>query len=235
MKNHYHSLGESSKQIGTLAMTALTACWLAVTAHADIPAPATPATIPPLNSVRLLDGPFADAVKANRKYLLALAPNRLLAPYLREAGLDAKAKPYGNWESIGLDGHTAGHYLSALATMIASGDDTPDGELKRQLDYMVSELGRCQKASSDGYVGGVPGSSELWKAIGAGRVEAINRKWVPWYNLHKLYNGLRDAYWFAGNQQAREILVRCGDWCEKITSGLPNSKCNRCSVRNTAA
>jgi DUF1680 family protein len=76
---------------------------------------------------------------------------------------------------------------------IASGADTRDGQLKRRLNYMVSELGRCQIASSDGYVGGVPGSSELWKAIAAGRVEASNRKWVPWYNLHKLCAGLRDA------------------------------------------
>jgi DUF1680 family protein len=58
-------------------------------------------------------------------------------------------------------------------------------------------------------------------------VGAINRKWVPWYNLHKLYAGLRDAYWFTGNQQAREILVRCGDWCEKITSGLSDDQMQR--------
>ena len=181
----------------------------------------------PLTSVRLLPGPFADAVKANRTYLLAMEPDRLLAPYFREAGLEAKAKVYSNWESSGLDGHTAGHYLSALATMIASGADTPDGELKRRLDYMVAELGRCQKASTDGYIGGVPGSAELWKAIAAGNVDAINGKWVPWYNLHKTYAGLRDAYWLTGNQQAREILVRCGDWCEKITSGLSDDQMQR--------
>lgn len=198
-----------------------------LTARADIPTPATPAALPPLAAVRLLDGPFTAAVKANQKYLLALEPDRLLAPYFREAGLEAKAKPYGNWESSGLDGHTAGHYLSALATMIASGADTPEGELKRRLDYMVSELGRCQNASSNGYVGGVPGSSELWKAIAAGRVEAINRKWVPWYNLHKTYAGLRDAYWLTGNEQARDILVRCGDWCETVTAGLSDEQMQR--------
>jgi hypothetical protein len=219
-----HSYGIGSNK----AVAALIACCLGLaTQAAELPAPATPATLPPLNSVRLLAGPFADAVKANRTYLLALEPDRLLAPYFREAGLPAKAKSYGNWESIGLDGHTAGHYLSALATMIASGADTPDGELKRRLDYMVSELGRCQKASTDGYIGGVPGSAELWKAIAAGNVDAINRKWVPWYNLHKLYAGLRDAYWLTGNQQAREILVRCGDWCEKITSGLSDEQMQR--------
>jgi hypothetical protein len=188
---------------------------------------ATPAQMLPLASVRLLEGPFADAVKANRTYLLALEPDRLLAPYLREAGLEPKAKPYGNWESSGLAGHTGGHYLSALSTMIASGADTPDGELRRRLDYMISELERCQKASGDGYVGGVPGSRELWKAVAAGRIEAVNSKWVPWYNLHKTFAGLRDAYLVAGNTKARDILIQCGDWCDKITSGLSDDQMQR--------
>jgi len=189
--------------------------------------PSTPATMPPLASVRLLDGPFADGVKANRAYLLRLDPDRLLAPFFREAGMETKARPYGNWESSGLDGHTAGHYLSALATMVASGADTAEGELQRRLSYMVTELDRCQKAPDDGYIGGVPGGRELWKAIAAGRVEAINRKWVPWYNLHKTFAGLRDAYWFTGNQQARDILVRCGDWCENVTAGLSDEQMQR--------
>jgi DUF1680 family protein len=201
------------------------ACCLTLAAQAAGPsAAATPAQLPPLTSVRLLEGPFADAVKANRKYLLALEPDRLLAPFFREAGLEAKAKPYGNWESSGLDGHTAGHYLSALATMVASGADTSEGELKRRLDYTVSELERCQQAASDGYLGGVPGSQELWKAIASGRVESINRKWVPWYNLHKTYAGLRDAFWLTGNPQARKILVRCGDWCEQVTARLSDGQ-----------
>ena len=204
------------------------ACCFALSSQgAALPAPSTSAKMLPLTSVRLLDGPFADAVKANRKYLLAMEPDRLLAPYLREAGLESKSKSYGNWESSGLDGHTAGHYLSALASMIASGADTPEGELRRRLDYMVSELDRCQKASSDGYIGGVPGSRELWQAISAGRVDAINRKWVPWYNLHKTYAGLRDAFWLTGSEQARDILIRCGDWCEKITSGLSDDQMQR--------
>ncbi len=193
--------------------------------RADVPAP--PAQLLPISSVRLLDGPFAEAVKANRTYLLALDPDRLLAPYLREAGLEPKAKSYGNWENGGLDGHTAGHYLSALAAMMAAGADTAEGELRRRLEYMLAELGRCQKASSDGYVGGVPGSRELWKAIAAGQVDAINRKWVPWYNLHKLFAGLRDAYWFTGNTQAREVLIRCGDWCQAVTANLSDEQMQR--------
>lgn len=111
----------------------------------------------PLNDVRLLDGPFSDVVKANRQYLLAHDPDRLLAPLRREAGLEPKAPPYGNWESSRLDGHSAGHYLSAISLMRVSGADR-DGEFRRRLDYMIDELALIQKANGDGYLGGVPGS-----------------------------------------------------------------------------
>jgi len=187
--------------------------------------PNTPAQIYPLRSVRLLDtGPFAGAVIANRTYLLALDPDRLLAPFRREAGLPPKAQPYGNWESSGLDGHTAGHYLSALAHMIASGSDTPDAQLRHRLDQMVAELAVCQDAFGDGYLGGVPGSRDLWRAIAGGDVAAINKKWVPWYNLHKTFAGLRDAYLEAGDSTARTLLVRLGDWCVAVTSGLSDEQ-----------
>ncbi len=190
--------------------------------------PATPAQVYPLSAVRLLDnGPFAPAVAANREYLLALDTDRLIAPFRREAGLPVKAQPYGNWESSGLDGHTAGHYLSALAHMIAAGEDTPDGQLRSRLTRMLAELQACQDAFGDGYLGGVPGSRELWRAIAGGDVAAINKKWVPWYNVHKTFAGLRDAYLEAGDQQARELLVRLGDWCVAVTSGLNDEQMQR--------
>lgn len=187
--------------------------------------PDTPAKLFPLESVRLLEtGPFAEAVKANRAYVLALDADRLLAPFRREAGLPLKAQPYGNWENTGLDGHTAGHYLSALAHMIASGEDTADAQLRQRLDHLIEELQTCQKAFGDGYVGGVPGSRELWRAVGSGDIAAINRKWVPWYNLHKTFAGLRDAYQEVGNTRAREILVGLGEWCVTLTSRLSDDQ-----------
>ena len=89
----------------------------------------------PLQQVQLTSGPFADAQQLNVQYLLALETDRLLAPYLREAGLATKAKPYGNWESSGLDGHIGGHYLSALSLAVAA---TGDAELLRRLRYVLS-------------------------------------------------------------------------------------------------
>lgn len=190
--------------------------------------PKTPVQLFPLSSVRLLDGPFTAAVDANRTYLLALDPDRLLAPFRREAGLEPRKPSYGNWESSGLDGHTAGHYLSALADMIASGNDTKDGQLQRRLNHMIDELAACQEAFGDGYIGGVPGSRELWGEVAAGHIQTtgfgVNDRWVPWYNLHKTFAGLRDAWLETGNAKARDLLIRFGDWCEKVTSKLSDEQ-----------
>ena len=178
-----------------------------------------------LEDVRLLDGPFKHAQDVNRKYILAHDADRLLAPFRREAGLPAKAKPYGNWESMGLDGHSAGHYLSALAMMHAS---TGDAEFKRRLDHMVAELAECQKANGDGYVGGVPRGKALWADVAAGRLKptgfGLNDRWVPWYNIHKTYAGLRDAYVIGRNEQARQVLIGMGDWCVNLLGRLTDEQ-----------
>ena len=89
----------------------------------------------PLSQVRVLDGPFKHAQDLNVEYIRALEPDRLLAPFLTEAGLAPKAAKYPNWESTGLEGHTTGHYLTALAQIWAA---TGDPEMKRRLDYMVA-------------------------------------------------------------------------------------------------
>ena len=56
-----------------------------------------------LNQVELLDGPFKHAMDLNVKVLLEYDTDRLLAPYLKEAGLPKKAELFPNWE--GLDGN----------------------------------------------------------------------------------------------------------------------------------
>lgn len=205
-------------------MTFLLTAAIAEGANAAPPAVAPVAELFPLSAVRLLDSPFTRAAAANRQYMLALDPDRLLAPFRREAGLEPRKPAYPNWESGGLDGHTAGHYLAALADMIAAGHDTREGELRRRLDYMLSEMELVQQANGDGYIGGVPGSRELWKAVSAGRIAEVWRKWVPWYNLHKTFAGLRDAYLAAGSTKARDLLIRFGDWAGNVTAGLSDAQ-----------
>ena len=79
--------------------------------------PAAAAELFPLSAVRLAPGPFLEAQQTDLRYMLAMEPDRLLAPFLREAGLPPRQPTYGNWEETGLDGHMGGHYLSARALM----------------------------------------------------------------------------------------------------------------------
>jgi uncharacterized protein len=202
------------------------AVWLLVVTSAGLPSqvPSSRVAAFPLAQVRLLPGPFEHAQQINLRYLRALEPDRLLAAFRTEAGLVPKAEKYPNWEGSGLEGHTAGHYLTALAQMWAA---TGDAEMKRRLDYMVAELAACQRAHGDGYVGAIPGSRRLWTDVGAGRIKAepfaLNGKWVPWYNLHKLFAGLRDAHVIGGSAEAKEVLVRLTDWADALTSPLSDA------------
>jgi len=179
----------------------------------------------PLRDVRLGPSPFLEAQATDLHYLMAMEPDRLLAPFLREAGLLPKQPSYGNWESTGLDGHMGGHYLSALALMFAS---TGDAEVKRRLDYFIAELKRAQQTNGDGYLGGIPGGRAAWRDIAEGRLQAdnfsVNGKWVPWYNLHKIYAGLRDAYRYAGNEDARAMLIALSGWALRLTSHLSDEQ-----------
>ena len=179
----------------------------------------------PLQNVKLLDSPFLQAQQTDLHYILALDPDRLLAPFLREAGLQPKAPSYTNWENTGLDGHIGGHYLSALSMMYAATGDTA---VYNRLNYMLNELNRAQQTVGTGFIGGTPGSLQLWKDIKAGKIRAggfdLNGKWVPLYNIHKTYAGLRDAYIYAGSDLARQMLIAFTDWMIDITSGLSDEQ-----------
>jgi len=179
----------------------------------------------PLQQVRLLDGAFRDAQDRDIEYLLALDADRLLAPYLAEAGLEPRARNYGNWESSGLDGHIGGHYLSALSMAVAATDRE---DVRERLDYMLKEMRRAQDENGDGYLGGVPGGKALWAQVAAGDIRAdsfgLNGAWVPWYNLHKVYAGLRDAWIYAGSEQARDMLVALADWADDLVTDLSDEQ-----------
>jgi DUF1680 family protein len=174
-----------------------------------------------LQDVKLLPGMFKDAEYTDMRYIMALKPDRLLAPYLREAGLKPKAESYTNWESTGLDGHIGGHYLSALAMMYAS---TGDKQILERLNYMIGELKHCQDANGNGYVGGVPGSKALWADVMAGNLNGFKKKWVPLYNIHKTIAGIRDAYIYAGNVEAKTMLIKFADWFVQVSTSITPQK-----------
>lgn len=200
----------------------------AAAAQASASASAT-ASLFPLQAVRLDGGVLGAAQQRNLAYLLALDPQRLLAPFRRSAGLPT-GPGYGSWESTGLDGHMAGHVLSALALAVAATGDT---SAQARLRTLLQALDVCQQAVAGdalmaGYLGGIPEGRQAWVALAGGQVQAdsfqLNGRWVPWYNLHKTGAGLRDAWLQAGEPLARRLLLGLADWVDRCTQGLSEAQ-----------
>lgn len=198
---------------------------MAMGASAQIPAKVEPFSV---NDVKLTQSDFKHAEDMDIRYLLGIDPDRLLAPYLKESGLTPKAQNYTNWENTGLDGHIGGHYLSALSYMYAS---TGNAEIKGRLDYFISELKRCADANGNGYISGVPDGKKKWKEISEGNIRAssfgLNDGWVPLYNIHKIFAGLRDAYLLTGNKDAKQMFINLTAWMYDLTKGLSDDQLQR--------
>ena len=180
----------------------------------------------PIGDVTLLDGPLKKARDLNIQTLLQYDCDRLLAPYLKEAGLTPKAKAYPNWD--GLDGHVGGHYLTAMAVNAAA---TGNAECRRRMEYMISELQTCADANNKnhpewgkGYVGGMPNSERIWSTFKKGNFGTYFGSWAPFYNLHKMYAGLRDAWVYCGNEQAKTLFLGFCDWAIDLTAGLSDAQ-----------
>ena len=163
----------------------------------------------PLSQVRLLDGPFRDAMVRDEIYLLSLDCDRLLYSFRVNAKLPTQARPYGGWEAPSgeLRGHSVGHYLSACSLMYAS---TGDARFKERADKIVAGFAECQAAlgSNATHFGFLSACPESF----IDRVETGRQVWAPWYTLHKIMAGLLDANQLCGNAQALEVLTNMANW-----------------------
>lgn len=175
----------------------------------------------PLGDITLLDGPLKHARDLNVQVLLKYDCDRMLAPYRKEAGLHPRKPSYPNWD--GLDGHVGGHYLSALAINAATGNE----ECRKRMEYMISELQLVLDANNQrheawchNYIGGVPNSAKMWTAFSKGDFGPYFGIWAPFYNIHKMYAGLRDAWLYCGNEQAKNLFLKFCDWAVDITRDL---------------
>lgn len=165
-------------------------------------------------SVKILPGVFRERMDVNRQYLLELDANCLLQNFYLEAGIilpglqvvdnPETANLHWGWEAptCQLRGHFLGHWISAAAKLIAA-DGEP--ELRVKLDNIVSELARCQELNGGEWVGSIP---EKYFT----RLIKNQYIWSPQYVMHKTIVGLSDAYIYAGNTQALDILSHLSDW-----------------------
>lgn len=182
----------------------------------------------PLSQITLLEGPLKHARDLNIETLLKYDCDRLMAPYRKEAGLTPKAKCYPNWD--GLDGHVGGHYLTAMAINAATGNE----ECRKRMEYIISEIAECAEANCKnhpqwgvGYMGGMPNSQNIWNGFKDGDFRVYSGSWAPFYNLHKMYAGLRDAWLYCGNEQAKSLFLQFCNWAIHTTSGLSDEQMER--------
>jgi len=200
----------------------LVACGFSVAAAAGAAVPVAPAAETfPLRDVRILEGPFRDALQRDLSYLLRLDPDRLLHTFRLNAGLPTTAKPYGGWEAPGVElrGHSLGHYLTACALMYEA---TGDERLKARALGLVAELGKVQLAlpsrgMNPGYLSAFP--EELFD-----RVEARKGVWAPYYTLHKIMAGLLDVYRVTGDPAALEASKGMAAWVGLRAKGLDDAR-----------
>ena len=188
-----------------------------------------------VGEVKLSDGIFKASQETGREMLLSLDVDRLLAPVAYSTGATSStSKYYGGWEGYnyrgygakGITGHSLGHWLSAAATMYAVSKDTL---LKERLDYAVSKLSEYQDICGTGFVGGWK-PEDFETALQTGNMEVggfnINDYWVPWYSIHKIYQGLIDAYTLTGNEQALDVVCKFADWAKRLTDNLSDAQFN---------
>ena len=161
-----------------------------------------------LNDVRLLDGPFREAMLRDQQFLLSLDLDRLLHTFRLNAGLPSSAAPLGGWEApeVELRGHSIGHFLTASALMYAA---TGDARFKDRAESVVAELAKVQEAlatrANAGYLSAFP--EEFFD-----RLEKQQRVWAPYYTLHKIMAGLLDAHELCANPQALDVLIKMAGW-----------------------
>ena len=191
-----------------------------------------------LSEVTLLDSPFKQAFDRNCQALLDYDTDRLLTPYVRQAGLSKSGNSiYAGWETkhpafeswawnpdMAMDGHVTGHYLSALSmSYAASRDEAMRSKLLSRINHIVDVLCDCQavfdndKTGLKGFIGGIP-DNEIWKTLFSGDYRIYNQRgnWVPLYCEHKVMAGLRDAYVHAGNAKARDAFQKMADWIIEV-------------------
>lgn len=179
-------------------------------------------------NITLLSSVFSQSEKIGREYLDGVDIDKLLSPIFEAHNMPApnNAKRYGGWErksannwekspeTFSLAGHSLGHFLSALSECYAkSGDE----KLKQKILYIVSQLESVQNNAKSGYVGGCKENC-FTELFNKNLTSWADGYWVPWYNLHKIFKGLTDAYSVTEDQTVLRVLLRFADWaCDGLS------------------
>jgi DUF1680 family protein len=151
-----------------------------------------------------------------------LDADRLLHNFRVAAGIPSDAEPCGGWEKpdIKLRGHSLGHAMSALAQAYAGSGDPV---FKEKLDYIVTELAKCQERLPER--GNPQGFLSAYSVDQFNELEKLTTYptiWAPYYTLHKILAGLTAANRLAGNGQALAMARKIADWVWLQLKNVPD-------------
>ena len=185
-----------------------------------------------LSDVRLLDGSYFKKMQDQHlNYLLSLDPERLLNNVLRGGDIPTSAANYGGWQHD--NGNGFSNYMAGCAMMYAS---TGDVRLLERIKWMIDQIAVCQeKENLDGffYFGRSKGAASynaLMAATGNGVYPVNNGEdfytnsamaGMAFYQLHRIFYGIRDVYYYTGYEKAKTVFVKCMEWACKWTDLIP--------------
>lgn len=121
-----------------------------------------------------------------------------LSTGIEEKSVDESAiSRYPGWENSLIGGHTLGHYLTACVQAYESANAS---ELNRRsllgvMDHITSGLKECRDAIGTGFIFGAEvinpqNIEQQFDNVENDKTDIFSESWVPWYTLHKIFEGL---------------------------------------------
>ncbi|UCS91836.1 glycoside hydrolase family 127 protein [Echinicola marina] len=177
-----------------------------------------------LSAVRLKEGSyFKQIMDQQTDYLLSLDPERLIKNVMNAANIPHNDKlDYGGWQRGAGNGFA--NYLAAISIAYAA---TGNKEFKERADWMVDQIAQAQeKEQLDGYffINGNKEHDPYWDLMRASNNVNLRNDggdFMGWwggmaknafYQLHRVFAGVRDAYVYTDNEKAKRVFLQTCDW-----------------------
>ncbi len=187
-----------------------------------------------LKNVMMKDSYLINAFEKEVLYLTAFDTDKLLAGFRETAGVDMRgAQRYPGWESMLIGGHTLGHYMTACVRSCESANCREEDrqEMLQILKRLAEGLKECQDVANTGFLFGAiiqdKNNVELqFDYVEQNKTNIITQAWVPWYTMHKLFEGLVSVINMDVDGEladcikttTKEVTSRLADWVYGRTS-----------------
>ncbi|MBR6666167.1 MAG: glycoside hydrolase family 127 protein [Lachnospiraceae bacterium] len=187
-----------------------------------------------LRNVTMKDSYLINAFEKEVLYLTAFDTDRLLAGFRETAGVDMRGvERYPGWESMLIGGHTLGHFMTACVRCCESANCKEEDRRKmlQILKRLAEGLKECQEAANTGFLFGAiihdKNNVELqFDYVEENKTHIITQAWVPWYTMHKLFEGLVSVVNMDVDGElaesikatTKEVTSRLADWTYGRTS-----------------